>query len=358
MIGKRNPAWMQSVATACLLTGLLVGLPQSAQAQWPDSFTLDPAWQTPSVDRVKADALAWLETTSPDESVRSEAESIWANAAAQPTGAELLDRLTKTFALADANARDLLRQCSQQTRPTVLPSQPWLTDTATAPLVAANMQLFYGRYLTQASLYDEAYEQLAGLTAEDVVAPATLLFYQGIVHHGLLQKQDGLNAVGRLLEGAEQSPRRYVAVAEMIRRDLEALQDDTLDHIARRMDDIRRRLELARAGSRVREVEDGVIESLDKMIKEIEEKQKKKKGGGSSASKSPQPNKPAPDSRILQGKGPGNVQKRSIGSEADWGDLPAKEREEALQQMGREFPSHYRDIIEQYFRRLASEGSE
>jgi hypothetical protein len=29
-----------------------------------------------------------------------------------------------------------------------------------------------------------------------------------------------------------------------------------------------------------------------------------------------------------------------------------------LQQIGREFPSHYRDVIEQYFRRLASEGEE
>jgi hypothetical protein len=28
-----------------------------------------------------------------------------------------------------------------------------------------------------------------------------------------------------------------------------------------------------------------------------------------------------------------------------------------LQQIGRQFPSHYRDVIEQYFRKLASEGS-
>ena len=51
------------------------------------------------------------------------------------------------------------------------------------------------------------------------------------------------------------------------------MQDDTLDHIARRMDDIRRRLDLGRAGPKVRKVEDGVIESLDKMIKKLEEQQ-------------------------------------------------------------------------------------
>lgn len=358
MRGKQTHTSMRRTAAACLLAGLIVGSTQSAHAQWPDSFALDPVWQTPSVDRVRSQVFAWLETTSADESVRSEAASIWSDIAEQPTGAELLDRVTKTFALADRGASDLVKLCSKPKSQTVLPSQPWLTDAATPPLVAANMRLLYGRHLIHASLYDEAHEQLAGLAAEDVVAPAMLLFYQGVVCHGLLQKQDGLDAIGRLLEGAEQSPRRYVAVAQMMQRDLEGLEDDTLDHIARRMDDIRRRLDLGRAGPRVRGVEDGVIESLDKMIEELEEKKKKKKGGGSSAGQNPQPNKPAPDSRILGGKGPGDVQKRPIGAEADWGDLPAKEREEALQQMGREFPSHYRDIIEQYFRRLASEGSE
>ena len=57
----------------------------------------------------------------------------------------------------------------------------------------------------------------------------------------------------------------------------------------------------------------------------------------------------------MGGKGPGNVTKKDIGSESGWGDLPPKEREEAMQQIGRDFPSHYRDVIEQYFRPLAAE---
>ena len=44
---------------------------------------------------------------------------------------------------------------------------------------------------------------------------------------------------------------------------------------------------------------------------------------------------------------------KKIGNHSGWGDLPAKEREEAIQQIGKDFPSHYRDIIEQYFRKLA-----
>jgi hypothetical protein len=60
----------------------------------------------------------------------------------------------------------------------------------------------------------------------------------------------------------------------------------------------------------------------------------------------------------IGGRGPGEAAKRDVGSGDDWGHLPPKEREEALQRIGRDFPSHYRDVIEQYFRRLATEGSE
>ena len=47
-----------------------------------------------------------------------------------------------------------------------------------------------------------------------------------------------------------------------------------------------------------------------------------------------------------------------VGSEAGWGNLPEKDREKALQDIGRDFPSHYREVIEEYFRRLAAEQSD
>jgi hypothetical protein len=150
----------------------------------------------------------------------------------------------------------------------------------------------------------------------------------------------------------EQSPRRYQAVARLMQADLAELKEDSLDHIARRMEDIERRLGLGRTGPRVREVEKGVIESLDKLIKELEEQQQQQQGGGGNNIQS---SSPAQDSRIIGGKGPGEVVKRNIGSESGWGNLPPKERERALQEIGREFPAHYRDVIEQYFRKLASE---
>jgi hypothetical protein len=39
-----------------------------------------------------------------------------------------------------------------------------------------------------------------------------------------------------------------------------------------------------------------------------------------------------------------------VGNESGW-KLPPKDRQEALQQIGKDFPAHYRDMIEQYFRK-------
>jgi hypothetical protein len=48
------------------------------------------------------------------------------------------------------------------------------------------------------------------------------------------------------------------------------------------------------------------------------------------------------------------VRARDLGSGEGWGNLPPHEREAALQQIGREYPPHYREAIEQYFKRLAT----
>ena len=49
------------------------------------------------------------------------------------------------------------------------------------------------------------------------------------------------------------------------------------------------------------------------------------------------------------------MDKKNINRATEWGSLPDKERQASLQGVPRDFPSHYRDIIEQYFRRLAED---
>ena len=107
-----------------------------------------------------------------------------------------------------------------------------------------------------------------------------------------------------------------------------------------------------------REVQDGVIESLDALIKQLEDQQQGQQGqasaGAGGGSGQGGAGRPMEDSRIAGGRGPGDVRARDLEAGDGWGNLPPHDRERALQQIGREFPPHYREAIEQYFKRLSA----
>ena len=316
----------------------------------PDPLAGPSTWKPPTWIEVRTQLLASLESTETDVETRQHVTQRWPKS--QPADIpNRLDYLIETFALVDANVKDMMATLTADATPRTTPSVNWLDEPRLSPFLSDNCRLYLGRWAAQQQLYDEALEQLDELTTDRVVDPAALLFYQTVVRQRLLQKQRALESLGRLLGGAEYVPRRYLALAQLMRPDLENLEDDSLDHIARRMDDIRRRLQFGRADEKVREIEDGVIESLDKLIEKAKQQQQQQAQSGTP--RGGQPGQPATESRILPGRGPGEVTKKDIGDGNGWGDLPPKEREAALQQIGREFPAHYRDAIEQYFRRLA-----
>ncbi len=328
--------------------GVAVGAESDAKAA---------GWKAVGVEEVRKQLSGWLDEQKVDEKGRGAVLAAWPADEKELAGPELLVRLAKSFAMVDWRAKGLVDLCSRPKSTVVVPEQAWLGDKASSAWMAKNLRLYYGRWLVHQSLYDEAKEQLAGLEPGDVVDPASLLFYQAVVYRSLVEQEACMKALSRLLEGTSESPKRYAAVARLMREDLKSLKPDSLGHIAVRMGDIQRRLELGRAGEKVRKVEDGVIASLDKLIDNME-KQQQQQSQAAAGSGSMQPNSPAQDSRIMGGRGPGKVTKKTLKDGGNWGNLPPKQREEAMQQIGRDFPAHYRDVVEQYFRRLAGEGSE
>ncbi|MGE0608921.1 MAG: hypothetical protein AB7O62_17630 [Pirellulales bacterium] len=342
------------LAMAC---GLLPwGLATAADATPANAF--DPAARTlrsPAPPVVRDQALAWLESLPLDDAQRTAAAALWKDLPEELSGSQLLDLLAATFAAADPQAAQLVEFCAGPRSSFKLPDFAWLADDKLPPLMRNNLRLLLGRWLAREKLYDDALVWLEGLEPTDVVDPAALLFFQGAGHHWLLHKEAGTKSLRRLVDEVDGSPKRYISLAELMLADLEALQDESLDHIARRMDDVERRLDLGHAGPKVRTVEDGIIASLDKMIEKMEDEAKKKQAGGGGGGGSIRSSSPAQDSTPMGGKGPGETDRKNIGSEAGWGDLPPKERQEALQQIGKDFPSHYRDVIEQYFRKLAGD---
>lgn len=341
-------------AAAAVLFGVSARADEAVEG---DAFERRPALKAPDADHVRNSISGWLDVRQADDAAKSAVDALWRPGLGADTAVDRLECTAASFAAADPRAGALVELCSEPRRRGPLAPQQWLRSDETPAFERNNLRLYYGRWLAHQGLFDESLEQLADLKPEEVVDPASLLFYQGVAYHRLLNKEQGLAALHRLLDDVADRPARYTSVAELMLDDLERLKSDSLDHISRQMNDIRRRLGLGRAGKKVRQVEDDVIAALDKLIEEQEKKQQQQSSSSSSGSSgAAQPTKAMQDSRIARANGQGDVDHRSLGKSAGWGDLPAKQREEALQQIGKDFPSHYRDAIEQYFRKLASEN--
>ncbi len=85
--------------------------------------------------------------------------------------------------------------------------------------------------------------------------------------------------------------------------DMEGLKDDSLDHISRRMEDVRRRLGQGRSGERVQTIEKGVIESLDKLIKKAEDQAQQQAQMAAGSAQTP-PSTPMQDSHLAEAERP------------------------------------------------------
>lgn len=344
-----GPSISSLLTVALLFAGL--GL---AAVRADDELGKRATWSQPSAAEVRAYLDKWLAEKKPDDAVKAVIDSLYPKEGAA-SAADPLDLLAAAIAVVEPQAREVVAACQADRISSVAPKFAILTDEKTPDFVKHNLRLLVGRCLARHDLYDEALEQLEGLAPQQVVDPASLLFYQSISHHRLLQKEKCLPALAKLLENESELPKRYVTLAHLMDADLRPLKADSLDEIARMMDDIRRRLKFGRAGKVVRKEEDDVIAKLDKMIEDLEEQQKKQQPSPGPGGASPSQAKP--DSTSGGPKGDGKVDPKKIGNKADWGDLPPKERQEALQQISKELPAHFREVIEEYFRKIARDGN-
>jgi hypothetical protein len=318
----------------------------------------EPTWHIPDYKAVRTQIDAWLDDVQPDNRAAAQIDVLWPDDADNDPGeSDVLDRVAATFAAVDPRAAELVRRCRTDYNGPELPDAAWLAEDDMPAVVRDNLRLYYARWLAQHRLYDETLAQLEGLQPADVVDPASLLFYRMVAHQQLVEPDEARAALVQLLERKDALPRRFQQVAQLLERDLASFEDKSLDHIARRMNDIGRRLAYGRAGERVQTIERGVVESLDEVIDRLEKEQQKQSQQSPSGGQI-EMSRPMEDSRLSEMKAPMQVDQRDIGRQSGWGDLPPKEREEALQAVGRDFPAHYRDLIEQYFRELAAEPTQ
>ena len=242
------------------------------------------------------------------------------------------------------------------------PSTPTYGEIESLPkTIRMSLRTWLGRELVRNRLFDEALPAIAEVDPTETIDPASVLYYRGACYHALLMKKEALADLRRLLENEDECPIRFVRTAKMMIADIKPLKEDTLDEISRLMTDVTRRLDLGRSDEEVEKREQEVIDKLTKLIEKIEEQQKQQQqqqqqGGSGQGQGSGEQGAPQSDSQAAGASGKGDVDTKKIEERDGWGNLPPAERQEALQQISRDLPTHYREAIEAYFRKMATES--
>lgn len=262
--------------------------------------------------------------------------------------------------------------------PFVVPELPeWVLDwpeTTPIPHLQGVLRFYLANQLLRAYRFDEAQVILDTCTAENTVDPAAVLLAKSLCAVRLSDMNTAAETLTRLdnLESSdiESVPRRFTELAKMLKAEMpQRTKDNTaksmsdseqgnspqsdrekMDGVLRQMEDVQRQLGQGSTGKKVQNVEKDILKTLDDAIEKLEKQlgDGQKDGENSSA----QSRRPGQTERVLRLKAPGNVETKDS-SGGDWGNLPPKEREAALMQIEKEFPSHYRAVIEAYFRQTA-----
>jgi hypothetical protein len=310
-----------------------------------------PPWAPLPAGEIRARLEQWMTARKTDPAVRTTALADWPDAAAPPE--RLLVAALHAASRADADLGRIVVPLERGELSSLAALNEYLGRPDGDPFLVTNLRAWAGRRLAERRWYDEAYELLKGADLALAIDPAGILFFRAVAAQALLDVDAALTALDDLLQRTERVPVRYSAAATLMREELAQLKDKSLGQIARLMADSERRLDLGRAGERVQTVQERIIAELDELIKKLEAQHGGGGGGGGTSSNSNQSSGPAEDSSVKGSTAPGETDAKKFSKEGQWGDLPPRQQAEAKNLINRQFPPHYRQAIETYFKKLA-----
>jgi len=320
----------------------------------------------PTPEAAKASAVAWLKTVGKtDDATLAKVDEIF------KSDRSILDKVADTLCLGDAKAAKLLAEVRDVNAPAPTETPSLLKDTKLPTFYRANLTLAYAKALSNRRIYEESLEAMMLVKGSQVVDPAAYYFHRAVAEHSLMFRRQADDSILSLLDDVGDAPERYKMVAALMHFDMLTWQDKDLGWIARKMDNIQRRLDLTRGGQKTQKMQKEVLVRLDEMIKEKENQQK---GGGSgsgnggncpgggspgSPSGSIPSGTPASDFGLPNGSNAGLVDQKKITELAQvWGNLPEKDRAKAMLELTRGLDPKYRDAIETYIKTIVSRSGD
>jgi hypothetical protein len=254
---------LSSLAAAVVMAAPTFGADKKPAASFG---ALEPA----SVESARAQAAAWLKQVGKTDAATQERfNAIWSQ-----EGSTVLDRVAATFQLGDPAAAKLIAEARDAGTPAPTKVPEVIRDQKNSLFYRANLALAYSRSLSGRRVHEEALDILKLFQPEQVVDPAAYLFHRAVSEHAMLMKPEATKTIERIIDDAPFSPERYKTVSMLMLLDMHAWKEKDLSSIARKMENVERRLELARGGPQTQKLQKEIVLRLDELIKEMENKNK------------------------------------------------------------------------------------
>ena len=257
--------WILSAASVALLCGgVALADGEKRPTKEVPSFGI---LRAPAPEQARSQALDWLKGVGKtDETTTKAFDAIWAS------DRTLLDKMTATLELGDADAKKLLDEARDPNMPAPQTVPAAIKDAKRPLFYRANLALAYAKALSTRRIYEEGLEALKTIKPEQVVDPSSYLFYKAVAEHALLLKREADDTILRLLDDVVDAPERHKMVAALMHFDMRQWRDKDLGWIARKMGNIERRLDLSRGGPKTQKMQKEVVMRLDELIKQLEDR--------------------------------------------------------------------------------------
>ncbi|MEE8170279.1 MAG: hypothetical protein V3T70_07005 [Phycisphaerae bacterium] len=284
--------------------------------------------------------------------------------------------LDEALAVLSPEFRRGLDAASEQNFEAALARLSPLAEADDDPYVAVNAAFFAAQALLEEDrvrdtlgLLGAVMERHAPFTRYTTHA-AELTFLLAYVQVHMLQYDAAAATLDDFLDHYPDAPERFRVTARQMQLELRRRDPGGLGDVQDLMNFSRRELELRQTDDAVVQRQVEIIELLDRLIEEAQQNEREGEGEGQSEGGGGGRDQRQAQRKQSRGGGPRDQSQLSRGSRAAadrlesarrarpgqaWGAMPPREREQILQSLQKQFPSQYRDLVEQYYRQIAKE---